>query len=213
MTDFEAFILIGGKSTRLGTDKASVKLGGMTLSERAVLNVRDALPEAKITMVAGNSTRLAMGAIATDLPFIFDLYEARGPLGGLHAALADATTSWIFVIACDYPFVSPKIIRKLKEGISDDFGVVLPQQRDGRLQPLCAFYKVESARPVIEEILLANRVPPPMHEIVRKLDPLVIGLESKPKSAEVIDPFININTIKDLELAERAAEELTQDDS
>src|SRR6476659_6598378 len=103
---FEAFILIGGRSSRLGTDKAFVELDGMTLAERAVANVQRGLSPQRITMVAGSSTQFATEAIIADVPFIFDLYEGRGPLGGLHSALAYARTPWIFVLACDYPFVS-----------------------------------------------------------------------------------------------------------
>src|SRR5688572_5425336 len=106
MHQFEAFILIGGRSSRLGTDKAFVELGGMTLAERAVANVRDGLSPERITMVAGSSTQFAIEAITSEIPFIFDLHEGRGPLGGLHAALAYSRAPWIFVLACDYPFVS-----------------------------------------------------------------------------------------------------------
>ena len=119
MTQVEAFILIGGRSSRLGTDKAFVELGGKTLAERAVETVRDGLSAERITMVAGNSIQFATHAIAAGVRFIFDLHEDRGPLGGLHAALAYAQTPWIFVVACDYPFVSPEMIGTLSEKIAD----------------------------------------------------------------------------------------------
>jgi molybdopterin-guanine dinucleotide biosynthesis protein A len=73
-------------------------------------------------------------------PFIFDLHEGRGPLGGLQAALAYARTPWIFVLACDYPFVSGDLIRLLAGRVHDELGAVVPEQEDGRMQPLCGFY-------------------------------------------------------------------------
>jgi molybdopterin-guanine dinucleotide biosynthesis protein A len=203
MTQFEAFILIGGRSSRLGTDKAFVRFGGMTLAERAVDVTRRALSPERVTMVAGSSTQFAIDALAIDVPFIFDLYEDRGPLGGFHAALAYAQTPWIFVLACDYPFVSPEMIGFLAANIDDRFGAVVPEQKDGRMQPLCGFYNVAKARPIVEDILQRPRVSPPMHEIVTELDPRIVRFDEYEHLAGSEDLFVNINTSEDLENAKR----------
>jgi molybdopterin-guanine dinucleotide biosynthesis protein A len=198
---FEAFILIGGRSSRLGTDKAFVELGGKTLLQTAVEAVRGALPLAPITAVAGSSTQFAISSIAADVPFIFDLHEGRGPLGGIHAALSYAKTPWIFALACDYPFVSDELINLLVEKVSDEFGAVVPEQQDGRMQPMCGFYKVDAARSVVEEIIERPRMPPPMHEIVDQLNPRVIKFEEYSFLNGSADFFLNINTVEDLENA------------
>ncbi|PYT01514.1 MAG: hypothetical protein DMF63_01305 [Acidobacteria bacterium] len=198
---FDAFILIGGRSSRLGTDKAFVELGGHTLAERAVENVRHGMSPQRITMVAGSSTQFALQAISTDVAFVFDLHEGRGPIGGLHAALSYAQTPWIFVLACDYPFVSSELIRLLAGKVGDEFGVVVPEQSDGRMQPLCAFYKVETTRQIVEEIIERPRVPPPMHEIVGLLNPRVVTFEAYEHLNEADEFFVNINTLEDLERA------------
>ena len=204
MTHIDAFILIGGRSSRLGTDKAFVELGGMTLAERAIANVGGGLPGAEVTMVAGSSPQFAIAAAASDVPFIFDLYEGRGPLGGLHAALAYAKAPWIFLLACDYPFVSAGLIRLLSMKAGDRCGAVVPEQFDKRLQPLCAFYSVAKARPIVEEILQRPRMPPPMHEIVAMLDPLIVQYKDYQHLDNASEAFLNINTLGDLERARRA---------
>src|SRR5687768_14477512 len=130
MNEIDAFILIGGRSSRLGTDKAFVDVQGRTLLEHAIDVVREGLSPEHITAVAGRATQFAIEAIAGDVPFIFDLYENRGPLGGIHAALAHARTPWIFVLACDYPFVSGELIQFLADRIDDKFGAVVPEQKD-----------------------------------------------------------------------------------
>lgn len=201
MRKIDAFILIGGRSSRLGMDKAFVELDGMTLAERAVRTVRTALSSERITMVAGSSTQFAIDAIASDVPFIFDLHENRGPLGGLHAALAYAKTPWIFILACDYPFVSPELIQFLSEKIGDQHGCVVPRQSDGRMQPLCAFYDVSSAMPVIEQIIERPRVSPPMHEIVEMLNPKTVTYDEYSHLENADRLFVNINTQDDLRLA------------
>ena len=198
---FEAFILIGGRSSRLGTDKAFVELGGKTLLQTAIETVRNALPSERITSVAGSSTQFAINAITSDIPFIFDLHEGRGPLGGIQAALSYAKTPWIFVLACDYPFVSDELINLMAEKVSEEFGAVVPEQNDGRMQPLCGFYKVSAARSVVKEIIERPRVPPPMHEIVDQLSPGVIKFEDYSFLNGSGDFFLNINTIEDLERA------------
>ncbi|HKP70997.1 MAG TPA: molybdenum cofactor guanylyltransferase [Pyrinomonadaceae bacterium] len=195
----DAFILIGGRSSRLGHDKAFVVLGGMTLAQRAVRTVREALLSDCVTMVAGNSLQFATQSIALDTPFIFDLYENRGPLGGLHAALANASSPWIFLLACDYPFVSKELITLLGEKIADDVGAVVPEQDDGRLQPLCAFYRVETALPKVERILDLPRVPPPMRDVVGELSPRIVKFDEYSHLPNAANLFANVNTVDDLQ--------------
>src|SRR5687768_2507869 len=117
--EIDSFILIGGRSSRFGADKRFAKLEGRTLAERALDAVRKGLPESRITMVAGTPAEFGIQAIVAGVPFIHDLYENRGPLGGLHAALAYARTEWIFLLACDYPFVTAELIELLEGKISD----------------------------------------------------------------------------------------------
>ncbi|HEX6123968.1 MAG TPA: molybdenum cofactor guanylyltransferase [Pyrinomonadaceae bacterium] len=201
MPNSDAFILIGGRSSRLGVDKAFVEVGGRSLAKRAVDVVRSALPDTRITAVAGNETQFAIEAATLGLPFIFDLYPDRGPIGGLHAALANTRNPWIFLIACDYPFVTPDLINLLASKVSNDARAVVPEQKDGRLQPLCGFYNVRMARPVVDEIIQRPRPSPPMHEIAMELRPRVVRFDEYSHLPESDDFFININTVEDLNRA------------
>ena len=198
MSDVSAFILIGGKSSRLGRDKAFVSFGENTLLERATNVVQEALPDAPVTAVAGSSTQFAIQALASGLPFIFDLHEDRGPLGGLHAALSYAKTPWIFLLACDYPFVSAELIQLLAGRLVDNCGAVVPIQPDGRTQPLCAFYRVEAAMPVVTALLELPRVPPPMYKVVEDLKPMIVKFEEYSHLPNADAIFTNINTPEDL---------------
>jgi molybdopterin-guanine dinucleotide biosynthesis protein A len=207
--NIDSFILIGGRSSRLGRDKAVVEFGKQTLAQRAFLTTTDALPTSRVTFVAANEVQFGIEAINSGGPFIFDLVPDRGPLGGLHAALAYAQTPWIFVLACDYPFVSSELIRLLTGRITDESGAVVPEQSDGRLQPLCAFYKTEIARPVVEEIIDRPRVPPPLHEIVKKLDPLIVSFSEVEHLVCADDLFTNVNTIQDLDHAREIERKLS----
>lgn len=198
----EAFILIGGRSSRLGRDKALVKIGESTLAERALIMVRESGIASNICFVAGNEMQFAIEAARLDAPFVFDIMEGRGPLGGLHAALANATAEWIFLLACDFPLITSELCRILYGKISNEFGAVVPEQPDGRLQPLCAFYNVKTAKAVVNEIINKPRVSPPMLEIVAQLNPRIVRPdEYKPSTTSVANYFINVNTEEDLENA------------
>jgi molybdenum cofactor guanylyltransferase len=196
--DIEAYILIGGRSSRLGRDKAFVEIGGMTLAKRALDMVRESGIASKTTFVAGSETQFAIEAITLDAPFIFDMVEDRGPLGGLHAALSYAQTDWIFLLACDYPFISPDLPRFLAGCISDEFGAVAPEQLDGRLQPLCAFYKVEAARPLVQEVIDRPRISTPMAEIADLLTPRIVRPAEYSHLAGSDHFFNNMNTPSDV---------------
>jgi molybdopterin-guanine dinucleotide biosynthesis protein A len=71
-----------------------------------------------------------------------DVYPNWGALGGIHAALNFCKTEWAFVVACDMPFVSAALIRRLAQK-RDPNQAVVPIQPDGKAQPLCALYRVE----------------------------------------------------------------------
>lgn len=195
----EAFILAGGRSSRLGRNKALEHIGGRTLAERAFESVRNSAIANKICFVAGNRVDLAIEARRLNAHFVFDVIEGRGPLGGLHTALYHAASEWVFVLACDLPFVTAELIGRLAEFRDEEHGAVIPEQPDGRPQPLCAFYRVATAKPIVEEIVLLHRVPPPMHEVVSFLAPrIVTPAEYNPITVRPVPFFSNINTESDL---------------
>lgn len=195
----EAFILIGGRSTRLGRDKALVKIGDTTLAERALITVREAGIASKICFVAGSVMQFSIEATRLDAPFVFDIIEGGGPLGGLHAALANATAEWVFLLACDFPLITSELIRVLYGKLSSEFGAVVPEQSDGRLQPLYAFYNVKTARVVVDEIISKPRVSPPMREVIAQLNPRIVRPdEYMPSTTSAANYFINVNTEEDL---------------
>jgi molybdopterin-guanine dinucleotide biosynthesis protein A len=142
-------------------------------------------------------------------PFIFDLVQDRGPLGGLHAALSHAQTEWIFVLACDFPFVTADLLQLISGLSTDEFNAVTPEQPDGRLQPLCAAYRAAAARPVVDDIIQKPRVPPPLHEIVRQLEPRIVKPEEYSHLAGAESFFTNINTTDDLAQAQKRTQTFT----
>lgn len=135
-----AFVLAGGKSSRMGCDKALLEFAGRPLLRHAIELASSVAPDVRI--VGDPSKYAAFG------PAISDIYSGRGPLGGIHAALADSTKGLNLVLATDLPFVQPGFLRYLiaKAQATDAF-VTVPQI--GRyFEPLCAVYRKQFAETV-----------------------------------------------------------------
>src|SRR5690348_17051452 len=94
-------VLAGGRSVRMGVEKASLYLGGETLLARIVRRLRLALPE---IVVIGP---VQLHALVPDTPVFPDETADAGPLGGLSTAFTRITSQRIFVVGCDMPFVEP----------------------------------------------------------------------------------------------------------
>jgi molybdenum cofactor guanylyltransferase len=129
-----AFILAGGKSTRMGTDKAFVEYDGRTLLARALDLARSVTPDVRIV---GSSEKFAPFA-----PVVEDIFRDCGPLGGIHAALRTSLTDLNVMLAVDTPFVSRAFLQYLisQARATPDATVVVPVS-EKRRQPLCAVYR------------------------------------------------------------------------
>src|SRR5215831_12086854 len=103
--DVSAYILAGGKSTRMGADKAFVLLNGRTLLARMLEAARSLTPSARIV---GDPAKYKAFA-----PVVEDIFPGCGPLGGIHAALRSSTTDLNLILAVDTPFVSLALLQFL----------------------------------------------------------------------------------------------------
>ena len=97
-------LLAGGKSRRMGEDKRYLVVGEETLLERGLGVLRSVFQEVLI-VIAQNSPPLGV-----DAKVARDLVPECGSLGGLYTGLMQAATPWIFVVACDMPFLDQAVI-------------------------------------------------------------------------------------------------------
>src|SRR5262245_52725277 len=104
MLDVEGFILVGGQSRRMGTDKSRLRLGETTFVDRLATQLR-ALTH-QISLVGS-------GPDDVKLPAIPDVHQRWGALGGIHAALTACRAEWAAILACDLPFVTGDLWRRL----------------------------------------------------------------------------------------------------
>ncbi len=205
-------LLAGGRSRRMGRDKAWVDLAGRPLIRWSL----DALRQASDRQVIVARDEAAAERLRTlGVPVIVDALAARGPLTGVHAGLRAATSDLSLVLACDMPLVRPELLRFLVAAIGA-WDAAVPyagdadppagllagatRARDAGLQPLLAAYR-QSCLPALEKILAGGPMP------TMALLSLVKARVIAPELWRQVDPdgrsFLNINTHQDLEAAAR----------
>jgi len=187
-TDVAAFILAGGKSTRMGTDKAFVVLDGRTLLARALELARAAASDVRIV---GDRAKFAAYA-----PVVEDVFPGCGPLAGIHAALRASPADLNLILAVDVPFVTLALLQYLMKRARDSPSAMATVVRSGTgWQPLCAVYRRKFAD-AAERALRAGRY---------KIDALFDEERTQVISEEVLqaegfspDVFRNLNTPDEL---------------
>jgi len=194
LSDVTGAILAGGRSSRLGTDKALVTVGGKPLIER-VADALTAVCEHVILVTGRPETYAFLG-----LPTVSDLYPGRGPLAGIHAALWHASTPLVFMSACDMPFVTAELVR-LALSRSEGYDAVVPYP-DGQAEPLQGLYH-RRCLIAIEESIAAGQT-----SVRGFLDRIAVRRLERPEIQRIGDPsliFFNLNTASDLARAEALA--------
>ena len=194
--DVTAFILAGGKSIRMGKDKAFLEFKGRILLARTL---ELAAGVAKDVRIVGDPSKFAaFGRV------IEDIYCEHGPLGGIHAALKSSSTELNLMLAVDLPLVEPNFLKYLVSVARDGNAVVtVPRASDG-LQPLCAVFRRGFVE-VAEQSLAQGK---------NKIDALFSNVDTRIVEPETLshagfssEIFRNLNTPEEFEKAAKMTNE------
>lgn len=193
---FEAagFILTGGRSSRMGRDKALLELQGRPMASRTAELARSVVEE--VYFVGNPEVHGHLG-----LPVLADKVAGRGPLAGIVTALEHTQRDWNLVLACDLPFLEAECLRTLLACAVSGEGVdaVVPQTEDG-WQPLCAVYH-RRCLSTFERILESQKP-----KIALAFDQLRVHAPREKGRAEFAFPagmFKNMNSPEDYAEAQR----------
>jgi len=193
--DLTVAILAGGRSKRMGSDKALLTIGGIPLLQR-VINAAHTLADARI-IISNNPT--------THSPFLWSLFPDRfpdaGPLGGLATALHHTTTSHLLLLACDMPNLTPPLLQYVVDQPRASHGVIIPEDEKG-LQPLCAVYS-RSVLPLAEDAIKQGQLS--MQKFVGRVNARVVNKEKWATHAGIRNPFTNFNTPEDYRAGRKKA--------
>jgi molybdenum cofactor guanylyltransferase len=131
---FGAYILAGGRSSRMGRDKALLEIDGLTMIDRAINLIRSVDIEPVVIGGTGETDKsLRVQTIADEWP-------GAGPLGGIATALRNAQAPWNLVIACDMPYLTPQWLEfLLNQTVESSVDAIVPMNEQGP-EPLCAMY-------------------------------------------------------------------------
>ena len=185
-------ILAGGRSSRFaGENKAFFDLGGSPVIEPVFALFREMFSETLLV------TNAPVQYLAWDTAIVTDIFPVKSSLTGIHAGLFYARTPYIFVVACDTPFIRKSVVELVLSEIEPGTAAVMPETPDGT-EPLFAAYATETLS-VVEHHIRRQRLK--IQRAFQKLRVRKIPAERVMEVDPELETFFNINTPGDLEAA------------
>jgi molybdopterin-guanine dinucleotide biosynthesis protein A len=174
-------ILAGGKSSRMGQNKALLMINGKTIIE----NICQSLMEVgkTIHIVVANLEDHPYRFLTKTYPIVFvqDEYQGKGPLAGIHAGLKAIPAGYGFFIACDMPNFSPVVFNYMTQNIKESKAILFYRQ------PLFAIYHKE-LETIAQNLLEAEKLK--LSSFIELIDPKILEIDHE-------DTFVNLNTYQE----------------
>ena len=194
-------ILAGGKSQRMGQNKALIPLGDSPLIAHVIRHMRPVTDE--LLLITNTPTEYAH----LNLPMHSDKVPDAGALGGIYTGLTHASHDTVLCVACDTPFLQPKLLSYLIS-VLGEYDAVMPytykepppDNADAQitLQTLCAVY-AKRCLPIIEQML--NEPDLRVHALAERANILTLAPEIWKTHDSEGHSFFNVNTPEDFEKA------------
>ena len=206
--NIHAFIQSGGRSSRMGTDKAWLEINGRPMIEHVLAAAEPVAASLSIVINQANpnADRYRQLAEKWNARLIYDLHDHKGPLGGIHTALSvlnrdcKGAAASALILACDLPFLTTEFLSLLcqlhqgddpQSAIRNPQLITVPTDQEGRLQPLAAIYD-RACLPAIEEMLDGYQLKVDL--LFRKVSTEIVGYEKFSALPEAENLFSNINS-------------------
>jgi|FLOH01.1.fsa_nt_gi molybdenum cofactor guanylyltransferase len=180
-SDACALLLSGGKSSRMGQDKARIVLEKIELLKQHSLDLKNTFNSGFV--ISNYKDHRGLSA----LPLIYDETPFQGPLSAIATGLKHCDSEWVFVFPVDIPKIDFSWVQQLWDA-KDDRQVCLFENKENILEPLFALYH-KSVLGTFEDALKKQNLS--LHKAIKKTKYKVIKLEKHNR-------IININTPEDL---------------
>jgi molybdopterin-guanine dinucleotide biosynthesis protein A len=154
--EITGIVLAGGRSSRMGSDKASLILDGASLLHRTAAALDAVVDEIVIVRAPGQSIPLVK--TRASLVVVQDAVEGEGPLFGIGTGLSAASAPIAIVVGVDHPFLRPPLLRLLADRVRAGARWVLPIA-GGRPQPLCSAFATDALDVVTRHLEAGARAP------------------------------------------------------
>ncbi|MGZ2380523.1 molybdenum cofactor guanylyltransferase MobA [Rhizobium brockwellii] len=199
-SDIAGVVLAGGRSQRMGRDKAGVMLGAESLLHHALTRLSQ-----QALLVAVNADAAAEG-----MPVVPDRFRGKaGPMAGIHAAMVYAaglpSITHVVTVSVDCPFFPADLVARLAAAIEHPSQIAIAAS-EGRSHPVFGLWPVTLAADL--EAWIATDEKRRVRDFLSRHDVTEVAFPLHPTRASLLDPFFNINTPDDLVEAERWLEAL-----
>ncbi|MBK7887225.1 MAG: molybdenum cofactor guanylyltransferase [Bacteroidetes bacterium] len=185
----DGYILAGGKSSRMGTDKGLLKVNNRFLIEFAIDHLRNCVD--RIFLCTGNPEYVQFG-----LELVPDKIQEEGPASAIATALQHAIAPKLFVLSCDTPFIGEVIIQRIIS-FSEGAEITVPLVKN-RIEPLCGVYASSCKDKWKEQFDGGVRK---MQTLIEHFNFKTLDGVSEIKADEMA--FMNINSPEDFEIAKK----------
>lgn len=179
-------ILAGGKSTRMGRDKAFININGVSIIDNTINVFRKIFSE--IIIVSNTPHKY----VYTGIRVVSDLIPGSGALGGLYTGIHKACSKKCFAVACDMPFISEELIRYIISITGYD--AVIPRV-NGYYEPLFSMYS-KACEDIIRKQLEAGNFK--INDFYSEVNVREVPEDELRLFDETLASFINVNSAEDL---------------
>jgi molybdopterin-guanine dinucleotide biosynthesis protein A len=190
-----SIVLAGGRSLRLGRDKAAEILGGQSIIQRVIERLAP-LSQEVLVVTAQGQRALELPPHLPGVRLLVDIIPGKGALGGLYTGLLAASSEYSLAVACDMPFLNLELLKYMLS-LSPGFDVIIPRV-GGLVEPLHAVYSKSCLAPM-EDLFRRNE------RQIFQFYPQVRVRHVEEEEIDRFDPhrlsIFNINTPADLERA------------
>lgn len=185
-----ALILMGGKNTRMGGNvKGFLKIYDRTFLEQIISNL-NGFSNIYLSISKRFSSQEIKEFEDMGLKVIVDIYDDIGPIGGMYSSLKSCKEDYLFITACDMPYINKDLINELKINVKENVDVVI-FSKNKLLYPLGAIYS-KNLIPFMEKLIINEEYKP--LKLIRNSNFVELPIENSNLSEEV---FKNINTLEE----------------
>ncbi len=188
LKDCTAVILSGGENRRMPVLKAFIEVDGQKIIERNIRIMKGLFED--VSIVTNQPETYAY----LEVPMLGDVYDIRGPMTGIFTALLNSSKQWVFVSACDMPFVSTDLINHMSTRRSSVDAIVPMLQ--GKAEPLFSFYSKRLLAPMEKAVLSDNKS---LKDFLDMKRVQYISTNQIKKFDPEASSFINLNTPQDID--------------
>jgi len=190
LKDFgSAVILCGGKSSRMGFDKSTIKVKNKFLIDIIAEELKQIFES--IVLVSNDLDRFNH----TKYLVVKDIIENSGPIGAIYTALKGATSKYVFITACDMPIISLDYIKYMMDIIKSENVQGVVSYNSKYIEPLYAFYSIDMID-IFEKELRENNYK--LHDVIKNSKMYYIEETKWREYCNGMDIFTNLNYKSDL---------------